>query len=851
MADDVLAVETLSPLKQSAAGLHLPIEGLHCASCVAKVEKAIGAVPGVESVVVNLATERADVRLAGPADIAPIVTAIRAAGFNVREESVDLKIERLHCASCVGRAEKALRAVPGVIDANVNLATERAHVTLASGAARISDLTQAIEAAGYHAHPIAETSASAPHQHHHEDDAQSFNRALLLAACLTAPVFIAEMSAHLVPSFHMWLMRAFGLTPLRVFECALTAAVLFGPGWRFFTSGIPALLRGAPEMNSLVALGSGAAFLYSALVTFVPALFPKGTAEVYFEAAAVIVTLILLGRTFEARAKTRTGSAIRQLLDLKPKTAHVMREGAPVEVPLDSIVKGDVLLVRPGETVPVDGEVVEGSSFVDESMLTGEAEPKQKTIGANVVGGTLNGSGSFSLRATKLGADSVLSQIIRMVEDAQGSKLPIQALTDQVAARFVPAVMATAALTFLLWFFWGPAPALPFALTSMVAVLIIACPCAMGLATPTSIMVGTGRAAELGVLFRQGAALQTLRDITCIAFDKTGTLTRGRPELTDLFCFEGFSRDEVLALVASAEARSEHPIGKAFVAAAQNAGLALAEVSNFAAKAGFGVAAYVAGREVEAGADRFMKKLGYDVAAASAQAATFAHSAKTPLYIAVDGKLAAVAAVADPLKPSAAPAIAALQALGIETLMITGDANGTAEAIAVQVGIDNVVAEVLPAGKAKVIDGLRAEGKKIAFAGDGINDAPALAKADVGIAIGTGTDIAIEAADVVLMSEDLTSVVTAIALSRAVMRNIKQNLFWAFGYNIVLIPVAAGVLYPFYGVLLSPMLAAGAMAFSSVFVLGNALRLRRFQVSRRAQGQLVQQTVKTAQPRIA
>ncbi len=828
MADDLLVLDTLTPPLQNALGLHLPIEGLHCASCVAKVEKAVGAVPGVESVSVNLATERADVRFTGAVDLVPVVTAIRAAGFDVRHENLDLNIEGLHCASCVGRAEKALRAVPGVIEANVNLATERAHVKLVSGAARMSDLTQAIEAAGYHAHPLLPATDTASHQPRHEDDARSLNRALLLAACLTAPVFIVEMSAHILPPFHIWLMRAIGLTPLRVAECALTAAVLFGPGRRFFTTGIAALLRGAPEMNSLVALGSGAAFLYSALVTFAPMLFPQATAQVYFEASAVIVTLILLGRSFEARAKTRTGSAIRRLIDLTPKTARVMRNGTPIEVPLESIVKGDVLLVRPGETIPVDGELVDGTSLVDESMLTGEAEPKQKTIGAALVGGTLNGSGSFTMRALRLGADSVLSQIIRMVEDAQGSKLPIQALADWVAARFVPAVMAIAVLTFLLWFFLGPAPALPYALTSMVAVLIIACPCAMGLATPTSIMVGTGRAAELGILFRQGAALQSLRDITCVAFDKTGTLTKGHPELTDLFCFDGFSRDEALALVASAEARSEHPLGKAFVEAAQKAGLPLLEVTDFKAEAGFGIMAHVSGRKIEAGADRFMQQLGYDVSAASAQAASFAQSAKTPLYVAVDGKLAAVAAVADPLKPSAAPAIAALRAQGIETLMITGDAQGTADAIAAQVGIDRVVAEVLPAGKAKAIGDLRAEGKKIAFAGDGINDAPALAKADVGIAIGTGTDIAIETADAVLMSEDLMSVVTAIALSRAVIRNIKQNLFWAFGYNIVLIPVAAGALYPVYGVLLSPMLAAGAMAFSSVFVLGNALRLRRF-----------------------
>lgn len=843
-----MSLETVSaPVAPPEAGarLQLPIEGMHCASCVGRIEKAVAAVPGVASVAVNLATERADVRFSGAAEAEPVIAAIRASGFDVRQESLDLHIEGMHCASCIARTEKELRAVPGVIKANVNLATERAHVTFSAGSVQFGDLARAVEKAGYHAHQVGEPGA--PAAHHHDEDAKKLQRDTLLAALLAAPVFIVEMGGHLVPSFHMWIMQTIGTTPLRMAEFLLTAVVLFGPGWRFFTSGIPALLRGAPEMNALVALGAGAAFAYSTLVTFAPGLFPEGTAQVYFEAAAVIVTLILLGRTLEARAKTHTGAAIRHLLNLKPKTARVVRNGETVEIPLDAVVKGDILMVRPGETVPVDGEIVEGSSFIDESMLTGEADPKAKTVGVPVVGGTLNGSGSFSLRATKLGADSVLSQIIRMVEDAQGAKLPIQALADKVAGRFVPAVMGIAALTFLLWYFLGPAPALPYALTSMVAVLIIACPCAMGLATPTSIMVGTGRGAELGILFRQGTALQTLRDVTVIAFDKTGTLTKGHPELTDFISLEGFARDEVLALVASVEARSEHPIGKAIVTTAEQAGLKLAEVSDFSAEAGFGVTARVVGKKIEVGADRFMTKLGYDIGSVAAQTAPFGAAAKTPLYVAVDGRLAAIVAVSDPLKASAAPAIAALRAEHIETLMITGDNQRTAEAIAAQAGIDRVVAEVLPAGKAKVIEDLRAKGGTIAFAGDGINDAPALAKADVGIAVGSGTDIAIETADVVLMSNDLMSVATAITLSRAVIRNIKQNLFWAFGYNVVLVPVAAGVLYPAYGVLLSPMLAAGAMAFSSIFVLGNALRLRGFTPPRRQEEPQAKTPALTAQ----
>jgi len=826
--------ETSSAAVQAsdAAGAHrltLPVEGMHCASCVGRVEKAIAAVPGVASVAVNLATERADVRFAGAAEKAPVVAAIRAAGFDVPQTELSFAIEGLHCASCVGRAEKALRSVPGVMEANVNLATERAQVRLANGAASFEDLAQAIEKAGYHAHRLDGDSAEeAPAHDHHAEDAKALGRATLLAALLTLPVFIVEMGGHLVPSFHHAVTHLLGETPLRLAEGVLTAIVLFGPGLRFFKLGFAALSRGAPEMNALVALGSGTAFLYSALVTLAPGLFPQGTAQVYYEAACVIVTLILLGRTLEARAKTKTNAAIKHLLNLAPKTARVLRNGETRDIPLSDVVKGDLLLVRPGETVPVDGMIVEGSSFIDESMLTGEAEPKAKGEKAKVVGGTLNGAGSFTMKAVTLGADSVLSRIIRMVEDAQGSKLPIQALADTVAARFVPAVMALAGLTFIVWLAFGPAPTLPFALTAMVAVLIIACPCAMGLATPVSIMVGSGRAAELGILFRQGEALQSLRDVTAIAFDKTGTLTKGHPELTDLVVLGDVDRDTILQLAASVEAKSEHPIGKALMAAADKAGLARRKVTDFKVETGMGVSALADGTKVEIGADRYMMQLGHDLAAARDMAAEMGRAAKTPLYVAIDGRLAAILAVADPLKPSAKAAIAALKAQGLEPWLITGDNERTAKAIAAQVGIEHVIAEVLPDGKAAAIEALRKTHKSIAFAGDGINDAPALAKADVGLAVGTGTDIAIETADVVLMSEDLNSVVTAIALSHAVMVNIKQNLFWAFAYNVVLIPVAAGALYPAFGVLLSPMLGAGAMAFSSVFVLGNALRLRRF-----------------------
>ncbi|NDP60925.1 MAG: copper-translocating P-type ATPase, partial [Oxalobacteraceae bacterium] len=642
------------------------------------------------------------------------------------------------------------------------------------------------------------------------------------------PVFILEMGSHLIPAMHHWVMEVLGEQTSWRIQFALATLVLFGPGLRFFRKGVPALLRGAPDMNSLVSLGTAAAYGYSVVATFVPDVLPQGSANVYFEAAVVIVTLILLGRTLEARAKGRTSQAIKRLIGLQAKTARVQRNGVTLELALDQVSTGDVVLVRPGEKVPVDGEVVEGASYVDESMISGEPVPVAKGAGAEVIGGTINKTGAFSFRVTKVGANTVLAQIIRLVEQAQGSKLPIQALVDKVTMWFVPAVMAAAALTFVVWMIFGPAPALSFALVNAVAVLIIACPCAMGLATPTSIMVGTGRAAELGILFRKGEALQALRDVSVIALDKTGTLTKGRPELTDLVLADGFDYNEVLALVAAVEARSEHPIAAAIVAAAQQQDLTLAAVESFDASPGLGVSAKVAGRTVAIGADRFMTQLGLDVASFLPTARRLGGQGKSPLYAAIDGRLAAVIAVADPIRETTPAAIKALHALGLKVAMITGDNAATAAAIARQLGIDEVVAEVLPDGKVAALKKFRINGARVAFVGDGINDAPALAEADVGLAIGTGTDAAIEAADVVLMSGDLRGVPNAIALSKATIRNIRQNLFWAFAYNAMLIPVAAGALYPVNGSLLSPVFAAAAMALSSVFVLGNALRLKRF-----------------------
>jgi Cu+-exporting ATPase len=584
------------------------------------------------------------------------------------------------------------------------------------------------------------------------------------------------------------------------------------------------MLHGAPNMNSLVAVGTLAAWVYSVVATFAPGVLPAGTANVYYEAAAVIVTLVLAGRTMEARARGRTSDAIKHLVGLQPKTATVMRDGKMTDVPLADIRIGDRIHVRPGEKVAVDGVVEQGQSFVDESMMSGEPMPVEKTAGDPVTGGTVNRTGAFTFRAEKVGSDTLLAQIIRMVEQAQGAKLPIQSLVDTITAWFVPAVMAIAALTVLVWLIFGPDPALTFALVNGVAVLIIACPCAMGLATPTSIMVGSGRAAELGVLFRKGDALQALSDVEVVAFDKTGTLTEGKQILTDLIVAAGFDRANVLSCVAAVEASSEHPVAQAIVTAAKAEDLALPSVSGFEALPGYGVKARVDGQVIEIGADRMF--VGRDLAGFADDAARLAGQGRTPLYVVIDGTPAAMIAVADPVKPTTAAAIASLRERGVTIAMISGDNRRTAEAIAREIGIDQVVAEVLPDGKVGALDKLRAGGKTIAFVGDGINDAPALAAADIGIAIGTGTDIAIESADVVLMGGDPSLVAKAIGLSAATMRNIKQNLFWAFAYNAVLIPVAAGALYPAYGVLLSPVLAAGAMALSSVFVVGNALRLR-------------------------
>ena len=802
------------------------IEGMTCASCVGRVERGLSAREGVSDVSVNLAAETATATIDEPETLNAIAADLDRLGYPGRKSRVTLNVASMSCASCVGRVDKALEAVPGVLTVSVNLAAETATVEFLEGATTPAALMAASAEIGYPAE-IAEANAGQTRSERMAEEAHALARRVVFAAILTLPVFVLEMGAHLIPAFHMAIERSIGTQTSWLIQFVLATIVLFGPGLEFFTKGLPALLKGAPDMNSLVAVGTGAAWSYSVVATFLPGLLPEGVRAVYFEAAAVIVVLILVGRWLEARAKGRTGAAIQALLGLQVRTARVLRDGETVEIDVDDLAVGDVILVRPGERIPVDAEVIDGSSHVDESMITGEPIPVQKGNSDVVTGGTVNGTGSLTLCARRVGADTTLAQIIRMVEEAQGAKLPIQGLVDKITLWFVPAVMGFAALTVVIWLAIGPVPVLTLALVTGVSVLIIACPCAMGLATPTSIMVGTGRAAEMGVLFRKGDALQELSEVDVIALDKTGTVTEGKPSLTDVVTAEGVSRDEVLSLAAAVEALSEHPIAEAVVRGARSEGLAVPEARNFRSVTGYGVGATVGDHEVLVGADRFMAQEQIDTRTLAETERALSGRGRTALYAALDGKIAAVIAVTDPVKPASRAAIGALHARRFKVAMITGDKKETAEAIARETGIDHVIAGVLPDGKVAALDELRAAGRKIAFVGDGINDAPALAHADVGIAIGTGTDVAIESADVVLMSGDLRGVVNAVEVSKRTTTNIRQNLAWAFGYNTALIPVAAGVLYPAFGLLLSPVFAAGAMALSSVSVLANALRLRR------------------------
>ncbi|MCH8502142.1 MAG: heavy metal translocating P-type ATPase [Aliidiomarina sp.] len=807
--------------------IQIPVTKLTCAGCVRRATSAIDQVSGVENVSVNLATERAQFSYTDPATLPAVANALKSAGYPTRTESIELSLIGMHCASCVNKIEKSLAKLPGVLVARVNLASETATVTMISGTCPPEQLIAAVKASGYQAEVHRYENGESQVQSQKAKELKSLQHSFWFAFLLTLPVFVLEMGSHFVPAIHHWVEHNLGQTINWNLQFILTTLVLVIPGRRFYQVGIPALLRGSPDMNSLVALGTAAAWSFSVVATYLPGILPDNTQHVYYEAAAVIITLILLGRFLEARAKGRTGDAIKRLIGLQAKQARVQRDGQWIDLAIEDIQVGDVILVKPGEKISVDGIVREGESFVDESMLTGEPIPVAKAVGDRVVGGTLNGNRTLTFAAEKVGADTMLAQIIALVEQAQGARLPVQALVDKVTAVFVPVVISLAALTFVVWMIFGPEPALTFAIVNAVAVLIIACPCAMGLATPVSIMVGTGRAAEKGVLFRKGEALQTLRNSRVIAFDKTGTLTEGKPTLTDFVVTNSFQREDALALVAAVESNSEHPIAQAIVAAADDEGIVVPVTDAFVSVTGMGVTATVRGHEVFVGADRWMVEKEIDISAFNEQAERLGHEGKSPLYVAIDGRLAAVIAVADTIREGTAEAISAFHDAGLKVAMITGDNQRTAKAIARQLGIDEVIAEVMPAGKVDAVQQLRQQFGDVAFVGDGINDAPALAEANTGIAIGSGTDVAIESADVVLMRGDIRGVVTAFTLSRKTIRNIKQNLFWAFAYNTSLIPVAAGVLYPTFAILLSPMLAAGAMALSSIFVLTNALRLKR------------------------
>ena len=794
----------------SAGSLTFPISGLNCGACVGRAEAALIAVPGAQDVRVNLANRTAQV--AGVA--APVVEAALAeAGYPAEPQQLTLHVPGMSCASCVARIEAAAQGAPGVVRARANLATQMLDVATLGAPAVVRD---ALEAVGYS--PAAEATEAAVGT----DETGAMRRRFVVAALLTLPVFVAEMGGHMYPPLHHWLMAALGQDTLRWAQLVLTALVLAGPGAGFFRRGIPGLLRARPDMDALVALGAGAAFVFSAVAVVAPGVLPP--TGIYFEAAAVIVTLILLGRWLEARARGRTGEAVRRLLDLTPDTAERITADGVETLPLAAVQAGDVLRARPGSRIAVDGIVTDGQSPVDTAMLTGEPVPVMAGPGDVVHAGTVVTTGALSYRATHVGRDTTLARIAALTEAAQSARRPVEAVVNRVTAWFVPAVLVVAAVTFALW--WSLVGLGP-AVVSAVSVLIIACPCAMGLATPMSIMVGTGRAATLGALFHKGAALQRLQDAAVVAFDKTGTLTLGKPTLTHIETV--MDRDTLLCRVAGVEAGSEHPIAQALVAAAPDTPRAVTE---FEATPGEGARAQVEGQMVLVGNAAYLSRHDIPLAQSLTRLADgWAETGATPVLVAVGGTHVASLAVSDPLRAGAGDAIAAIQAGGRRVALISGDVRPAADHVARTLGIDTVVAGVKPAGKVAAIDELRQAHGPVAFVGDGINDAPALAAADVGLAVGGATDIAVEAADVVLMSAEPAAVLRALGISRATLRNVWQNLAWAFGYNTLLIPVAAGLLVPFGGPPLTPQLAALAMALSSVFVVTNALRLRRWSPS--------------------
>jgi len=809
--------------------LTIPVEGMTCASCVRHVEQAISKLPGVEAVDVNLATGKAFVRLGAPVSALQIAEAVRDAGYEVPEATVELQIEGMTCASCVRAVEKALANLTGVLSADVNFAASKALVRYVPGAIGPQEMIRAVEDAGYEARLADATQTQVVQTDHQREYKNTITKAVV---SLVSGLFLMFLSMR----DYFSVLQAIDPKAINWIGLLITLPVQAWTGWTFYKAAWRSALHRSANMNTLIAVGTAAAFIYSALVTLFPGVFAMmgETPHVYYDTGLIIIGLVLLGRALESRARGKASDAIRKLLDLQPPVARVMREGQEVEVPVSELVPGDVVIVRPGERIPVDGIVTGGRSVVDESMITGESIPVDKAVGSQVFAGTINQSGSFAFRATRVGNETLLAQIVRLVEQAQGSKPPIQRLADVIAGYFVPAVIGIALVTFVIWLVFGPEPRLTMALLNFVAVLIIACPCALGLATPTAIIVATGRAAQMGILVRDAVALEALSRVDTFVLDKTGTLTKGKPVVADVIPVNGFDAASLLQVVASAEVLSEHPLGRAIVEHAQSNNINITKPDKFEAIVGGGVRAEIDGKQVLAGNPRMMAEMLGDrtVDSYSTVVEDVAARGATPIMVAVDGQLVGVVAVEDELRAESFSLVKSLKDIGREVVILTGDNRLVAEAIARRLGVDQVISEVKPDQKAEVIKSLRDKGKKVAMVGDGINDAPALTLADVGISMSSGTDIAMESADITLMSPNLKLIVDALELSRATVRVIKQNLFWAFIYNVVLIPLAAGVLYPFFAGsggwngLLNPMIAAAAMGLSSVSVVSNSLRLR-------------------------
>ena len=799
---------------------------MHCAGCASRVEKALTKVSGVREVNVNYANETARLRYASSAgNVDEIMHAVQDAGYDIRISRTEIRVQGMSCASCVKRVEDALKSVAGATDVSVNLNTEIAVVHHVSGLVDPGDLISSIRSAGYEAAVTTDDASEDIEAETRREAEKRLRRRLYFSGALT--LLILLFSFNRIFTF----MNSIQESVRWITMFVLTSAVILYPGRQFYVNAWKALKNRAADMNTLIAVGTGAAFIYSAASTFFSEVLPSNMRHVYYDTAAVIITLILFGKLLEARAKSRTSQAIRRLAGLQPKTARVIRNGDELDIPIEDVSVGDVVIVRPGEKIPVDGEVISGHSTVDESMITGEAIPVEKKSGDSVIGATINSAGSFEFKALRVGKEMMLSRIIQLVREAQGSKAPIQRLADTIAGIFVPVVIGIAILAFLLWFFTGPEPSLIYALVTFVTVLIIACPCALGLATPTSIMVGTGRGAEMGILIKGGEILETAHRIATVVLDKTGTITEGKPVVTDISPVNGYDVDQLISLAAAVEKRSEHPLSEAVISEAGDRNLKIENVDGFKAVPGKGARGFVGNKEVLVGNQAFMRENDIDLDPARDISKSISSEGKTPLHVAVNGRLSGMIAVSDRVKPDSAAAIERLHKMGLEVVMLTGDNAESASAIAKSVAVDRVYSNVLPEQKAELVKSIQTEGTVVAMVGDGINDAPALAQADVGIAMGTGTDVAMESGDITLIKGNLNGVVSAIQLSNATVKNIKQNLFGSFIYNVLGIPVAAGVLYPFFEIMLNPMFAAAAMAASSVTVVTNALRLRKFRTT--------------------